>query len=335
MAKKASAADKSRERARRLKPARQEGREALHEIRRLRARYGRHLAGAARDQVETAIAQFEEALKGDDPDAIASARRQCEEQVDRHWKTHRRSPQVAYVVSIAKALAVALLLRLFLVEAFRIPSGSMIPTLLIGDQIFVNKLSYGVRFPVVNWLPMHWGGYRRGDIIVFVTPQHDNRPFLDRQDLIKRIVGLPGDTVEVRDEIVIVNGEPQPRAPAQDDFLYYDRLGDDGPWVPVTAELWQETLVRPGSVPLVHPVLRNPDRRHESLEGPFKIPEGHLFMMGDNRDNSADSRFGGWTVPFDHVKGRALVIWLSWGKPGIWIWGDVGFRFGRMFTSVH
>jgi signal peptidase I len=335
MAKKAAAADNAKERARRLKTARQEGKEGLHEIRRLRRRYGKHLGGAARDQVDTAIAQFTEALKGDDPDAVISTRRRCEEQLDRHWKAHRRSPQVAYVVSIAKALAVALLLRLFLVEAFRIPSGSMIPTLLIGDQIFVNKLSYGLRFPVVNWLPLHWDGYRRGDIIVFVTPQHDNRPFLDRQDLIKRIVGLPGDAVEVRDEVVVVNGEPQPRTRAQEDFPYYDRLGDDGPWVPVTAELWQETLNRPGNPPLVHPVLRNPDRRHESFEGPFKVPEGHLFMMGDNRDNSADSRFGGWFVPFDHVKGRALVIWLSWGKPGIWIWGDTGFRLGRMLTAVH
>jgi signal peptidase I len=335
MANKSAAASKAKECARRLKEVRQEGEEVLKEARRLRRRYGKRVEAARLTQIDAAIAQYASALKGDDPDAIETARRRCEEQVDRHWTAQRRSPQVAYVLGIAKALAVALLLRLFLVEAFRIPSGSMIPTFMIGDQIFVNKLSYGVRFPVVSWMPLHWGGYQRGEIIVFVTPQHDNRPLLERQDLIKRIVGLPGDTIEVINEVVHVNGQPQPRTLAQRDFPYFDRLGDEGPWVATTTELWQETLARAGSPPLVHPVLRDPTRPHASLEGPFKVPAGHLFMMGDNRDNSADSRFGGWFVPFDHVKGRALVIWLSWGKPGVWLWGETGFRFDRMFTSVH
>jgi signal peptidase I len=330
-----AAQGRAKERSRRLREVRQDAGEFLKEARRLRKRYGKRVEAERLPAVDTAIAQLDSGLRGDDPDAIDAARRRCEELIDRSWAAHRRSPQVAYVIGIVKALAVALLLRLFLVEAFRIPSGSMIPTLMIGDQIFVNKLSYGVRFPVVNWLPLHWGGYRRGDIVVFVTPQHDNRPLLERQDLIKRIVGLPGDTVEVRNEVVYVNGRPQPRALAEEDFSYYDRRDDDGPWLPSSAELWEETLVRAKGPPLVHPVLRDSRRPHPPLEGPFRVPEGHLFMMGDNRDNSADSRFGGWFVPFDHVKGRALVIWLSWGKPGLWLWGDTGFRFDRMFTAVH
>ncbi len=328
-------AGRAKARTRRLKEVREEAGEFLKEARRLRKRYGRRVDASRLPAVDAAIAQLDSDLREDDPDAIEAAQRRCEEQVDRSWARHRRSPQVAYVMGIAKALAVALLLRLFLVEAFRIPSGSMIPTLMIGDQIFVDKLSYGVRFPVVNWLPLHWGGYRRGDIIVFVTPQHDNRPFLERQDLIKRIVGLPGDTIEVRDEVVYVNGEPQPRKLADEDFAFFDRREDDSPWIDSSAQLWQEALQRKDGPPLVHPVLRDPRRPHAALEGPFHVPEGRLFMMGDNRDNSADSRYGGWFVPFDHVKGRALVIWLSWGKPGLWLWGDTGFRFDRMFTSVH
>jgi signal peptidase I len=88
-------------------------------------------------------------------------------------------------------------------------------------------------------------------------------------------------------------------------------------------------------VAIVHDVMRDPTRRHLSLEGPFHVPEKSLFVMGDNRDNSADSRVGGWYVPFDHVKGRALFVWLSLGKPGWWFWGDSGLRPWRMFRPVH
>ncbi|HEY3446978.1 MAG TPA: signal peptidase I [Myxococcales bacterium] len=320
-----------------LKKTRAEAKDFLHEARRLAKRYGKRIAAERLAQVQEAIANLEAALPGDDVERLGAVLKRLDQLVEKHLGFARRSPAVEYVISISKALAIALVLRLFVIEAFKIPSGSMIPTLLIGDHIFVNKLSYGVRLPVINWEPAHWGGYRRGDIIVFANPQDDKRPFLDRRDYIKRIAGLPGDLVEVKDEVLFVNGVEQPRTRADPAFTYYDRLGDDGPWVQERAELWRETMLGPdGKTPTVtHDVLRDSERTHPSYEGPFRVPDGHLFMMGDNRDNSQDGRAGGWYVPFGHVKGRALIIWLSLGKPGVGLSDDVGVRVERFFNVVR
>ncbi|MDR0966736.1 MAG: signal peptidase I [Myxococcales bacterium] len=275
--------------------------------------------------------------------AIDEATLALEKRVEKYLSFARRSVAADYLVSIFQALAIALVLRFFIVEPYKIPSGSMIPTLLIGDHIFVNKLSYGIRLPAIDTLVAHWGGYERGEVIVFVNPLDDHLPLLQRRDYVKRIVGLPGDTVEVRGEVLYVNGQPQPRELVQANFIYFDRFGDDGPWSQQRAELWRETIqtgVKKSDdavdvdLTMTHELLRDPHRPHALLEGPFKVPEGHLFMMGDNRDNSQDSRAGSWFVPFDHVKGRAFVIWLSWGVPGSWPWGEVGIRFNRFFKGV-
>jgi signal peptidase I len=322
--------------ARKLKKTRSEAKDFLHEARRLVKRYGKRLQPEKLSQLQAGIGALESSIKADNVEKLGGTLKHLETLVDKHLGFARRSPTAEYFISIGKALAIALVLRLFVVEAFKIPSGSMIPTLMIGDHIFVNKLSYGMRLPVVNWELFHWGGYKRGEVIVFANPQDDRLPLMQRRDFIKRIVGLPGDTVEVKSEVVYVNGVAQPREIDKPQFDYFDRLGDDGPWLEQRNELWQEKLLDAnGGAPATHPVLRDPARPHHLYEGPFTVPEGHLFMMGDNRDNSADGRAGGWYVPFGHVKGRALVIWLSWGKPGFWLWGESGFRFERFFTGIH
>jgi signal peptidase I len=325
----------TRDQKKKLKKTRREAKDFLKEAKRLTRRYGKRITEEKLTQIKEATANLEGLIGSDEVERLGAALKRLDALVEKHLGFARRSPALEYAISIGKALAIALVLRLFVIEAFKIPSGSMIPTLLIGDHIFVNKLSYGVRLPVVNFEPFHWGGYRRGDIIVFANPNDDSRPFLDRRDYIKRIVGLPGDTVEVKDEVIYVNGTPQPREEANAQFDYYDRDGDDGPWLAMTSELWKETMLGPDGKPTVtHEVMRAPLRQHAVYEGPFKVPEDHLFMMGDNRDNSADGRAGGWYVPFGHVKGRALIIWLSWGKPGIGV-DEVGIRAGRFFHGVH
>lgn len=326
----------TRAQKKKLKKTRVEAKDFLHEARRLAKRYGKRIAPDKLAAVQEAIAALEAALPGEDVERLGAVLKRLDQLVEKHLGFARRSPAVEYVISISKALAIALVLRLFVVEAFKIPSGSMIPTLLIGDHIFVNKLSYGVRLPVVNRELFHWGGFKRGDIIVFANPQDDDKPFLDRRDYIKRIAGLPGDLVEVKDEVLYVNGVAQPRAKAEGDFAYFDRLGDDGPWQQEHAELWKETMLGADGKPTVeHAVLRDPDRTHAGYEGPFRVPENHLFMMGDNRDNSADGRSGRWYVPFGHVKGRALVIWLSLGKPGIGFSDSAAVRVERFFDVVR
>ncbi len=320
-----------------LKKTRREAKDFLKEAQRLFKRYQKRVDPAGKAELTAAMDAVTEAIKGDDVERLGTTLKRLDTLVEKYLGFARRSPALEYALSIGKALAVALVLRLFVVEAFKIPSGSMIPTLMIGDHIFVNKLSYGVRLPIISKDVLHWGGYERGDIIVFVNPQDDHLGLLDRRDYIKRIVGLPGDTIEVKDEVVYVNGVAQPRELVDENFNFFDRAGDNGPWIQEQGELWKETLLGPdGKVTVTHPVIRDPMRMHLPYEGPFKVPEGKLFMMGDNRDNSQDSRTdGGWFVPYGHVKGRAMIVWLSVGVPGTWFWGESGLRFDRMFRPIR
>ncbi len=322
-----------------LRSERGSAKSCLKDIRGVLKEHGGRLSAEARKDIDEAMAALEASIAGKSAEAIAEKREKLEQLAEQHLKFRRSSETAEYILAIAEALAIALLLRFFIVEPYKIPSGSMIPTLLIGDHIFVNKLSYGVRIPAVDKLAFHWGGYKRGDVVVFVNPLDDELPLLQRRDYVKRIVGLPGDTIEVKNEVIHVNGVPQTQRSIDSGFTYYDRLPDGATWLEQKAELMHETLTaeQSGGATIVHDILRDPMRPHAPYEGPFHVPAGHLFMMGDNRDNSQDGRYGrlgGWFVPFDHVKGRAFVIWYSWGVPGSWLWGDKGIRFGRLFHGI-
>lgn len=203
--------------------------------------------------------------------------------------------------SFLPVLLVVLVLRSFVVEPFQIPSASMVPTLEIGDFILVNKYAYGLRLPVLGTKIVPVGEPRRGDIMVFFPPD-DNRYF------IKRVIGLPGDRIEVRDKVITVNGELAPQAllaelpPARPRYqLLTEQLpGASGP---IGHEIRHELYKPMGLTPLGW----NPDNFSVTVE------PGHYFMMGDNRDNSSDSRFWGM-VPEKNVVGKAFAVWMHWEK---------------------
>jgi signal peptidase I len=218
---------------------------------------------------------------------------------------------VEYSISFFPVILVVFLLRSFLVEPFKIPSGSMIPTLLIGDFILVNKFTYGIRLPVVNVKVVELGSPRRGDVMVFRYPAD---PSLD---YIKRVVGLPGDRIEYRDKVLSLNGKPLPRTALPDyesreRLQYFPRYTEnfDG----AGHEIILEKEV-PGFINRVMDFRHSDNCDYNSGGLACTVPPGHYFVMGDNRDNSSDSRVWGF-VPDENIVGKAFFIWLNLNELG-------------------
>lgn len=193
-----------------------------------------------------------------------------------------------YAEAIVTALVLALLIRAYVVQAFKIPSGSMIPTLVVGDHILVNKMIYGTKLPFSDRKVLAFREPRGGDIIVFKFPKDPKR------DFIKRIMAVGGDVIVSRDRIIYVNGKPVEEPYAQH----------------------TDSLIRPA--------------RYGPRDnfGPIVVPEGKYFMMGDNREQSEDSRFWGF-VDAEHIRGKAMIIYWSWDKQKYLP------RLGRMARTVE
>ena len=222
-------------------------------------------------------------------------------------KEQKEPVVVEYARSFFPIILLVLVIRSFIAEPFRIPSASMLPTLHIGDFILVNKFAYGIRLPVLNTKVLELAEPERGDVLVFRFPKNP------KVDYIKRVVGLPGDKVGYFGKTVYINGKAvEQEVKAKDVNL----LG----LVPARAELRFEQLGKNG-----HDLLVDPDRR--LVEGEMVVPDGHYFVMGDNRDNSNDSRFWG-TVPEDHLVGKAFFIWMSWD------WNAGGIVWNRLGNSI-
>ena len=203
---------------------------------------------------------------------------------------------IEYSKSFFPVILAVLLLRSFLVEPFRIPSGSMMPTLLVGDFILVNKYTYGLRLPVLDTKIMEIGEPQRGDVVVFRYPKDPS------VDYIKRVVGVPGDTVGYFDKVVYINGEPAGQVPAG----VYVGTGS-GVSMSGASRRTEQLGERH------HEILVMP--RTPGLEGEYIVREGEYFVMGDNRDNSNDSRFWG-AVPERNLVGKAFRIWMNWDSAG-------------------
>lgn len=192
-----------------------------------------------------------------------------------------------YVEAFGTAILLALFIRTFVVQAFKIPSGSMLPTLLIGDHLLVNKFLYGIRIPFLGKRVLQVFNPEHDDVIVFIYPEDRTK------DFIKRVKGVAGDTIEVRDKVVYINGRK-----IEDPHAHYD---EDG-------------RIIPGSL--------------RDNFGPFTVPDGQVFVMGDNRDHSHDSRFWG-TVPIDDILGKAFILYWSWDSD------TFRPRLGRMGNLIH
>jgi len=215
---------------------------------------------------------------------------------------------VEYARSFFPVILIVLLLRSFLVEPFRIPSGSMMPTLLIGDFILVNKFTYGVRLPVINKKLIEVGEPERGDIVVFRFPKDPS------VDYIKRVIGLPGDKISYYGKQLAVNGKAV-NATALGDYRGVGKGENMSGSILLSEDLTGVThdiLIREGQ---------------PSVQGEFTVPAGQYFVMGDNRDNSNDSRYWG-TVPEANLVGRAFLIWMNWDLD------NGGVSLGRLGTML-
>jgi signal peptidase I len=349
-----------------------EARKLLREARAGVGRHGSQLPGRVRQDLDKRIADLDRAYRDDDRDAMRIQVPVLDAMVDEQLAFTRKSTFREYAESIGIAVIIAVLLRAFVVEAFKIPSGSMIPTMEIGDHIFVNKFLYGVRIPFVGVKFFQYRKPERGEVIVFEKPRDPKR-----RDFIKRIVALAGDTMEVRCGLLHVNGEPVERQLLVPQYAYWDTEPDDT-WAQKTSSRYREVLgdtsfqtlylpSRPGyeaqladggeeawaaasslpanDFPYLHgarfpeydaiprcsadgahtghvgcyetsrPELPKVDDEQDP-QGPcvqrrhYVVPDGHVFVMGDNRDYSSDSRVWG-PVPLENIKGKALFIWWS------------------------
>ena len=217
-----------------------------------------------------------------------------------------------WTAGLFPVILIVFLLRSFLFEPFKIPSGSMIPTLMVGDLILVNKFHYGVRLPVIDKkiIPIH--DPERGDVMVFRYPVDP------RVDYIKRVVGLPGDEISYINQKLTVNGQPVPEQPLGD-FYDEDSLRYTPQFNEKLGKIEHHILVDPhrpsynGSEPKTFPMHENCRYTAEGVT--CKVPPGHYFMMGDNRDNSQDSRFWGF-VPDENIVGKAFFVWMNLGNLG-------------------
>lgn len=216
------------------------------------------------------------------------------------------------IISIVQAIVLALCIRGFVLEAFKIPSPSMEPSLLVGDQLFVKKFQYGIRMPFSKWYPVRFDNLQRGDVVVFLYPENESLNF------IKRIVGLPGDEVRIAGTNVYVNGSLLPKELIESPDPQYDRyLESNGP----------------------HQYTVQYRRGPRSDDATYRVGPDEVFAIGDNRDNSRDSRFWGG-VPFGNLKGRASVVWLPsnctqvMGISGSHVECN-GFRWERFGKWVH
>lgn len=351
----------------RLGSARKRAREAIRQAEELLTRHGARIDPAAKGEVVAALEDVKTAREAGDVVAIYARLKALETAIDQHLGKYKKSSWREVFESVGVAVLIALALRTFVVEAFTIPSGSMIPTLAVGDFLFVNKLSYGVRIPFADKMVTQWDSPGQGDVIVFVFPCDTS------VDYIKRVVALPGQSIDIaRDGVVTVDGQVMGELPvgAMADYRDFEPRPDSAAESPVSpgGEIYKfdarlgeqrfQTLHKADALGAASwsefvagratQSWESRNRKQYCSDGtgafteaafldirlPWKVPEGHVFVMGDNRDNSLDSRFWGF-VPMGNIKGKAMFIWLSWDSSKAWSRPWEKIRWHRLGQAVH
>lgn len=225
-------------------------------------------------------------------------------------KAEKKMPMlIDYARSFFPILLVVFLLRSFLYEPFRIPSGSLKPTLDVGDFILVNKYAYGVRLPVLHTKIMNNEEPKRGDIMVFRWPPNP------AYDFIKRVIGLPGDRVSYIDKVLYVNGEK-----ISQEFI------NNGTDIDERGMQWNVMRKNEDFFGVKHDIYQIPERLNEDFHD-VVVPKGMYFVLGDNRDSSADSRYWGF-VPEENIVGKAVRVWMSWDSE------KYGIRWDRLGKKI-
>jgi signal peptidase I len=278
--------------------------EAERVMRRERQAFEKSVPASAREELLDELETLRRAVAQSpfDRDSFETAHERAARLVHKHLGRWQKGELREYVESIAVAIGVALLLRAFVVEAFKIPSGSMLPTLQIQDHIFVNKLAYGPLVPFTSYRLFNRLPPARGDVMVFIYP--DTNPDAPSQDFIKRVIALPGDTLVVDNGHPIINGW---RVPSCHVGEYTYQEGGDAPTK--RGDLFVEFLGERAYL------TQYEDNRSEGRQGPYHVKAGETWVLGDNRNNSMDSRAWagnrGAGVPDANIKGRAMFVW--WG----------------------
>ncbi|MFM0124755.1 MULTISPECIES: signal peptidase I [unclassified Paraburkholderia] len=260
-----------------------------------------------RRAAEAAVAEFDrqQARIGErfaDENAAQTRARLRDDKLRQPW-------WLEYSASFFPVILVVFVVRSFVVEPFKIPSGSMVPTLLVGDFILVNKFDYGIRLPITNTKITEGRPLQRGDVVVFRYPKDES------VDYIKRVIGLPGDTVAYQDKQLTINGKPVPETPLPD-YLDDERMGYAKQFEEDIDGRKNAILNNSAVPPFIVGAEDYPYRDNCTYNARgviCKVPPGNYFMMGDNRDNSADSRYWGF-APDKNVVGRAFFIWMNFSN---------------------
>ncbi|GIW47274.1 MAG: hypothetical protein KatS3mg078_1151 [Deltaproteobacteria bacterium] len=297
-------------------------RKEIIRVRTLLAKSSSRIDPDIKELVQDKLEQTRRALDDGNLRALELKVEELKKVADEHLSKFGKSKLRQNVEALLIALVLALFIRTFIVQPFKIPSGSMIPTLLVGDHLLVAKFIYGTRIPYTDIVVLPGiRDMRRGDVIVFTYPNYEHDPSREGVYYIKRLIGLPGDSIDIVGRNLYINGREVPL-----EFLgdYYDDRTEE------VYDLYEEDLFG-----VKHHVIYRKGKEFTE-KGTYipvdKVPDGYVFVMGDNRDNSQDSRFWGF-VPVKNIAGKAFIVHWSWDFGNKGILNKV--RWNRILSVIH